>query len=130
MTISIDFDGVIHRYSNGYQDGAIYDPPIKGAAEFIYDCLMVKGWPVFILSTRDTKQIKEWIVNVLFEGKELPFSVEILPSYQKFWNKKKALGITNKKLAAHIYIDDRGFKFEGSFDGLIDQLEGFKTWQQ
>lgn len=37
MTISIDFDGVIHQYSKGWQNGEIYDPPIRGAARFIYD---------------------------------------------------------------------------------------------
>ena len=79
MTISIDFDGVIHQYLKGYQDGSIYDPPIKGAARFIYDCMFGKNWSVFILSTRDPTQIKEWVESVLFQGKELPFKITILP---------------------------------------------------
>ena len=129
MTISIDFDGVIHHYSKGYQDGSIYDPPIKGAARFIYDCMFVKNWSVFILSTRDPRQIKEWMETTLFLGKELPFQITILPADQKFWNEKKNIGVTNRKLAAHVYIDDRGFRFEGHFEGMIEQLEQFKTWQ-
>ena len=129
MTISIDFDGVIHQYSKGYQDGSIYDPPIKGAARFIYDCMFVKNWSVFILSTREPEQINEWMESVLFQGKELPFKITILPPEQKFWNEKKNIGITNRKLAAHVYIDDRGLRFEGHFEGMIDLLENFKTWQ-
>lgn len=129
MTISIDFDGVIHQYSKGYKDGSIYDPPIKGAGKFIYDCMFEKGWSLFILSTRDPEQIKEWMESILFQGKELPFKITILPPDQKFWNEKKNIGISNRKLAAHVYIDDRGFRFEGHFDGIIDQLEVFKTWQ-
>ncbi len=129
MTISIDFDGVIHQYSKGYQDGSIYDPPIKGAGKFIYDCMFEKGWAVFILSTRDPEQIKEWLERVLFQGKPLPFSITLLPPEQIFWNERKNIGITNRKLGAQVYIDDRGFRFEGHFEGMIDQLELFRTWQ-
>ena len=34
-TIVFDFDGVIHRYSKGWQDGNIYDKPTKGIKETI-----------------------------------------------------------------------------------------------
>lgn len=130
MTVAIDFDGVIHRYSQGYKKGDIYDPPIKGAARFIYDCMFEKNWSVFILSTRDPQQINTWVENVLFRGKELPFEVTVIPPHQKFWNNKKNLGITNRKIAAHVYLDDRGIRFEGTFEGMIDQIENFKTWQK
>lgn len=129
MTLSIDFDGVIHQYSKGYADGSIYDPPIKGAGRFIYDCMFVKFWSVFILSTRDPEQIKDWMEKILFQGKELPFKITVLDPSIKFWNAKKNIGITNRKIAAHVYLDDRGLRFEGNFDGLIDEIQDFKTWQ-
>lgn len=129
MTISLDFDGVIHQYSKGYQDGRIYDPPVKGAARFIYDCMFERNWSVFILSTRDPEQIKEWMETILFQGKELPFKITVIAPDQKFWNEKKNIGITNRKMAAHIYLDDRGLKFEGIFENLIEQMSGFNTWQ-
>ncbi|MCZ2100092.1 MAG: hypothetical protein LC107_00975 [Chitinophagales bacterium] len=129
MTIAIDFDGVIHQYSRGYADGSIYDVPVKGAARFIYDCMFEKGWAVFILSTREPQQIKTWLEQVLFQGKALPFKITILSPETKFWNSKKNLGITNRKIAAHVYIDDRGMRFDGNFDGMLEQLEVLKTWQ-
>ncbi|MCZ2337557.1 MAG: hypothetical protein LC127_05020, partial [Chitinophagales bacterium] len=109
--------------------GSVYDPPVEGAAQFIFDCLMVKGWSVFVMSTREPDQIKEWMENTLFEGKEMPFKITILSSKARFWNAKKNIGITNRKIAAHVYIDDRGMRFEGSFEGMLEQLEVMKTWQ-
>jgi hypothetical protein len=129
MTIAVDFDGVIHQYSKGYADGSIYDPPVPGAARFIYDCMFEKNWAVFILSTRDPVQIKTWIESKLFQGKELPFLVTIIPTGQKFWNVRKNLGITNRKMAAHVYLDDRAVRFEGRFEGLTNYIETMQTWQ-
>lgn len=34
-SIAIDFDGVIHDYNNGWQNGKIYGKPIEGAFEGI-----------------------------------------------------------------------------------------------
>ena len=33
--IVFDFDGVIHKYSKGWQDGSIYDEPVEGIAKVI-----------------------------------------------------------------------------------------------
>lgn len=113
MTISIDFDGVIHQYSKGYADGSIYDPPIKGAERFIYDCMFVKSWSVFILSTRDSDQIKDWMEEILFQGKELPFKITVLDPNVVFWNVKKNIGITNRKVAAHYISMIEGLGLKG-----------------
>jgi len=32
-TIAVDFDGVIHQYSKGWEDGSIYDKPVKGVRQ-------------------------------------------------------------------------------------------------
>jgi len=128
MTLAIDFDGVIHGYSKGWQNGEIYDRPIKGAARFIYDCMFEYNWNVFILSTRDPSQIEPWCRAVLFQGKELPFEITQIPfSHGVFWNKKKNLGITNRKLAADVYLDDRAMLFTGSYHNLSEQIANFKT---
>ena len=34
-TIVFDFDGVIHKYSKGWQDGSIYDEPVEGIKDLI-----------------------------------------------------------------------------------------------
>lgn len=36
-TICLDFDGIIHKYSEGWQNGMIYDYPIDGVREALMD---------------------------------------------------------------------------------------------
>lgn len=123
-TIAIDFDGVIHKYSKGWNDWTIYDNQIKWSFEFID--ILLKSWlSVFIFSTRNSKQIKKWFNDKL--DTTFPaywFTVEIIPFWKKFWNKKWVLWITKKKLPAIIYIDDRAMKFDGNFDKQF--LDSFK----
>lgn len=38
-TIAVDFDGVIHKYSKGWQNGSIYDEPVEGAKEALLELL-------------------------------------------------------------------------------------------
>jgi hypothetical protein len=64
-------------------------------------------------------------MSSFFKAKELPFKITILSTDQKFWNEKKFIEITNRKLAPHVYIDDRSFRFEGHFKGMIEQSEAF-----
>lgn len=144
-SIAIDFDGVIHKYSKGWQDGSCYDEPIKGVFEAIAT-LMNSGYSVFVFSTRKPKQIKRWIKENAYESDYIHngmggdpndycypkhgFTVEIIPWWTKFWNKQNVLGITRRKLPALIYVDDRALKFEGNWQKTIEQIIEFKTYQQ
>lgn len=119
-TIAIDFDGVIHQYSKGWKDGSIYDPPIHGSFEIIARVLEA-GHSVFIFSSRNPGQIKKWLkewqLNLCdkedyYLKRFSTYKITIIPFWKKFWNERENIGITKKKLPAHVYIDDRGFKFE------------------
>ena len=151
-TIAIDFDGVIHKYSKGWQNGEIYDEPVTDVFKAIRE-LMDNGYSVFVFSTRKPNQIKKWLIDNCFESEyyeygaigedpnertvpKFGFEIEVISWWKVlfskgyFWNKKNVLGITNIKLAAHAYIDDRALKFEGNWEQTIFQLEVFKTYQQ
>ncbi|MFZ9498824.1 MAG: hypothetical protein ACO28S_02445 [Bacteroidia bacterium] len=54
MTVAIDFDGVLHGYSQGWQDGRIYDPPVAGSREAL-EAMKAQGWKIYIYSTRSNK---------------------------------------------------------------------------
>lgn len=157
-TVAIDFDGVIHKYSKGWQDGAIYDVAIDGSISAI-NALLKSGYSVFIFSTRDARQIKKWLkelsnpllymsqadfmdyyypmvgndyelFNAEYNNEEkLQYKIQSIPFWKKFWNKKNILGITKRKLPAHCYLDDRAIVFDGDWDSALQNIITFKTYQ-
>lgn len=145
QTIAIDFDGVIHKYSKGWQDGKCYDEPVEGVFEAIAE--LMKTYTVFIFSTRSPRQIKEWLVQRIMESDYIHngmggdpgdycypkygFTCERIPFYKKFWNKQNVLGITKRKLPAMVYVDDRAMRFNGIWGPAIMQgIKEFKTYQE
>jgi len=106
-TIAIDFDGVIHKYSKGWQDGSIYDDVVEGAWEAIIELL--KEYNVFIFTSRDPQQVFDWYYSKKW-AENLP-TMEVILKKAVFWDKEGKLGVTNRKLPAIVYIDDRGIKF-------------------
>lgn len=90
-TVSIDFDGVIHQYSKGFQgmDNA-YDPPMNGAKESI-EKLVDEGYRIKILSSRPKAIIYKWLKH---------YQMDHLIDE-----------VSNHKFPATIYIDDRGYHF-------------------
>jgi len=63
---------------------------------------------VIIISTREVRQVFDWIQPKLHQFDIL---TDILNPDEKFWNQHDVLGITNRKIPASIYIDDRGLRF-------------------
>lgn len=123
-TIAFDFDGVIHKYRNGWKDGSIYDDFNKDVIKVMYK-LMLDGYSVAIVSTRDPKQISEW-----WNRQNFPIQATSNTDNVKFWNNTKYVGIFNYKIPATVYVDDRGLTFEGSTDTLYDDIVNFRTYQQ
>lgn len=98
QTLAVDFDGVIHAYTQGWQDGAIYDPPVPGALEMLEK--LSQRFTVYIFTTRgnDPKQVRAitaWIRSFQV-ARNLP---------------DRDYEITNEKRPAIAYIDDRALRF-------------------
>lgn len=111
-TIVFDFDGVIHKYSRGWQDGSIYDEPVSGIKDII-NKLRKENFEVIIVSTRcSTEQgiaeMIEWLNR---------YDIEV-DRVQK------------EKPPALIYVDDRAIRFDGNIQHLWDSIISFKTWQE
>ena len=109
LAIGLDFDGVIHAYSRGYFDGTCYDVPTEGAFDAIR-ALMVR-YNVFVFTARKPEDVKAWF-DIMMRGSNWPFIVEIVPDDSgPYWDKPGVLGLTNRKLIAIAYVDDRAIRF-------------------
>lgn len=129
--VAFDFDGVIHRYSEGWKDGSIYDEPniqVIGFMSYLITCKI----PVFILSTRVPEQIVDWW-NEMIRNTTIKYhgnyinnlkDAVVVEDYEEFFNDTDHIGVTNRKLPAQLYIDDRAFKYDNqTFEYLLSQFE-------
>lgn len=111
-TIVFDFDGVIHKYSKGWQDGSIYDEPIEGIREVISK--LHKEYTIFIVSSR---------CNEIKSKEEM---IRWLDKYNIEYD-----GLSNVKVPAIVYIDDRAITFNPkNIKTLINDIKTFEPWQK
>jgi len=149
-TLAVDFDGVIHAYSRGWQDGTIYDPPLPGAIEALRS--LMERYAVFVHTTREPEQVMPWLEGFGFDvtidercercygdgglqevdldgrpvmGRTEDPCRECKGSGQLlFWNALGQVLVTNRKLPAVAYVDDRAIRFE-SWPQAVAAIEAF-----
>ncbi|MFJ8727693.1 hypothetical protein [Streptomyces sp. NPDC093269] len=116
QTVAVDFDGVIHAYSQGWRDGTIYDPPLPGALDSLRS--LMQDHAVFIHTTRHAAAVAGWFAD---RGFDTVLDVDG-PSHPKreFWNEQGALLVTDRKLPAIAYIDDRAIRFRSWKQALAE----------
>lgn len=111
--ICMDFDGVIHSYTEGWTgDDDIPSPPVDGIKDFI-NLLRTSGYEVVVNSTRCRSSSGYFAVH-------------------EYLNKHgiKVDSVVKDKPPAFIYIDDRALKFNPlDYLGMLKEIREFKTWQ-
>ena len=99
-TLAIDFDGVIHAYRKGWLDGSIYDDPVPGTRAALAD--LSQHYRLVVLTARhDLAAVWAWLYQ------------QALCDF--IWD------VTNRKVGAVAYIDDRGVRFT-SWQAANEQL--------
>lgn len=116
--LSVDFDGVLHRYSSGWQGPEVIpDPPVAGAIPWLR--CMLRYFAVVICSSRcryagGDLAIYEWLVRQGMTPEEL-----------------EGVEITSVKPAAHVSLDDRGWTFTGPGSWpTAEQVRDFVPWHK
>lgn len=116
--ICIDFDGVIHDYSNGWQGEDVFGQMIPNA-DTGTSVLKKKGWTIIIFTTRKkTDKLEKWLN-------------EHNISYDYINENPSQPGNTSGKIIADVYLDDRGICFRGRWDSwLVRDIIDFEPWQE
>jgi hypothetical protein len=128
MTIAVDFDGVIHTYERGWADGTIYGDFMPDATAAL-ETLMRRD-AVFIHTTRNARQVARWIERTSWYHIECTTH---LPRTwygrrKPFWNTRGLLLVTNLKLPATVYVDDRAHRFEDWPATMVALGEPAECW--
>ena len=114
--LCVDFDGVLHSYTSGWQGAAVCtDPPVSGAVNFLRRAR--EHFDVQIYSSRSHQPggidaMQRW----LLEHSDSEWLVT-------------AIGWPEHKPSAFITIDDRAMMFDGRWPDL-DKLKAFKPWNK
>lgn len=117
-TVALDFDGVVHQHVSPWTVAhEIHDGPVPGAFEFIERAL--EEFDVVIFSARANDQRAR---GVMFE-----WLVRHWVASGRHSRAIATINITAEKPHAFIYIDDRGWRFEGTFP-TMDWLRTFEPW--
>lgn len=114
--VMIDFDKTIHKYSDGYRDGEIYDDVFSGAKNTI-NWLKDQGYEIVIFTTRASEE----------NAKELGGDYKDQIQKVKKWLKDHDIKfdkITAEKLAADFYIDDKAVHIpDGDWDVVLNVIK-------
>lgn len=116
-TIAVDFDGVLHAHTSAWTDvHEIHDGPVDGAIEFLRATIDA-GIRVVIFTARaktatSVPHIYAWL---RVHGLEEKYTWQI--------------EITCLKPAALVYLDDRGWRFDGVFPSP-ELIRAFRVWNK
>ena len=105
-TVCVDFDGVMNEYK-GFDENTLYSPKpfLKEFLEKLDD-----EYDVVILTSRETEKVEAWLYQ---------HGLENIPT-----------AVTNVKVPAIAYIDDRAIQFKGNYNQTLKELENFKPYWQ
>jgi hypothetical protein len=120
-TIAIDFDGVIHNYKTWKGASVIDQPPVDGALDFIRS-MIDNNYKVVVYTARMNPKDKDY-------SKVVPSIENWLSNHGLEEHYLARIEFSITKPPAILYIDDRGFFFQGIFPSL-DYIKNFTPWNK
>lgn len=115
-TLCVDFDGVLHSYTSPWAGAEVIpDPPVPGALAFLASA--VERFRVAVFSARSHQPGGIDAMRVWLSRHGLAADVVV------------RLEFPTEKPQAIVYLDDRGWRFDGTFPSL-DDLAAFRPWNR
>src|ERR671912_1737453 len=106
--VCVDLNGVLDRY-RGWKDPAHWDPPRRGAAGFL--ARLASEFQVIVFTTRYAPDARRWL--------------------RQHGLLRHVTAVTDRKPAAHVFVDDRAVCFTGSFRATLASVRSFKAhWEE
>lgn len=126
--LCLDFDGVIHSYTSGWEGPTIIpDPPVPGAVAFIKAAIEV--FRVSIFSSRSHQPgglaaMQDWLKHQMI----IDWGEPTIPATEL----RRVLELIDwplNKPPATVSLDDRALTFDGDWPDL-EELANFKPWNR
>jgi hypothetical protein len=121
--LCLDFDGVLHSYSSGWQGpDVIPDPPVPGAIAFLREA--VQHFTVAIYSSRSNQPggkdaMRAWLA--LWAERDSPPGADLTFVDGIKWPQEKP--------GAFVTLDDRALTFTGQWP-TMNTLKAFRPWHK
>jgi hypothetical protein len=125
-TICIDFDGVIHSYERGWQNGVIYGHVVPGFFEWVERVRF--RFKLVIYSSRSKDDDGVAAMGLWLHEKR---NAWIKEGGQRHPTEPLTFEFAHEKPAAWLTIDDRAIQFRGDWsDSALapDAMRAFKPW--
>lgn len=107
--VCVDLNGVLDLYT-GWKDPEHWDPPREGAGEFL-KALDERGFRVVVFTTRWGDDARAWLAAHGLDR----------------WVSE----VTDRKPAAHVFVDDRAVCFRGDFGATLEEIVRFRAhWEE
>lgn len=112
--IAIDFDGVIHAYSQGWKDGDIYDMPVPGVRDALTS--LIQRFHIVIYSAR----AYDLIQTGYFRLRQVRAMARWLSDHCIPYDE---IHVAPGKPHCKVFIDDKGYRFEGDWEKTVVDIE-------
>lgn len=107
--VCVDLNGVLDAYT-GWRGPEHWDAPRPGAEDFLR-ALGERGFRVVIFTTRWEADARAWLTRHGLDR----------------W----VAAVTDRKPAAHVFVDDRAVCFRGDFGATLEEIVRFRAhWEQ
>lgn len=128
--LCLDFDGVIHSYTSGWQGaGRCDDRPVPGTYEFL--CEAVRHFRVMIYSSRSRSLAGRRAMKAYMRFRFPGMAVQYTPDGPRWVPVWKLVEFPWFKPSASVTIDDRALTFTGDWrDFPPTGLLHFKPWNK